>query len=338
MLLALIMTLGALAPQPVTWEIRHGAADGSSLPALIVTTHTAATRLDLTVDCGGVQRSYSGGTNPGEDIGLEVQLPPGTHNCSGNLEGVFVDGSEGTAPLSFQVKAPRALSLSYTKSDLDLKARTMSVRSNHPIDRVEIQVFGPNGSLLGSGVAPADRGSLGPHKLQWTQSPGEVVQIRLIAHGELGEAYSLDLWPWSYQVPHEDLNFATGSHEVTPAEATKLQPAMDKIRTVLDKYGRGVGGQPIPIHLYVAGYTDTVGSAANNKALSQRRARSIAQWFRANGFNKPIFIQGFGEQGLIRPTADEVDDPANRRALYMLSAMPPATSTLIPDDRWKALD
>jgi outer membrane protein OmpA-like peptidoglycan-associated protein len=338
MLLAVIFSLSAMAQQPLTWEIRHGSADGSSRPALIVTTHLATTSMDIEVSCDGQSQTHHGGTRAGQAIRLEFKLAPGTHSCQGSLQGSFQDGSEGQAPLRFELKAPRALSLSYTKSDLDLLARTMAVSSSHPIDRIEVQVFGPGGTSIASGIAPADPGSLGPHRLQWTPTEAEVVQIRLIAHGTLGEAFSLDLWPWSYRVPHEDLNFTSGSHEVTPTEAHKLTPAMAKIASVLTKYGRGVGGQTIPIHLYVAGYTDTVGSAGSNRALSERRARSIARWFRANGFDKPIYIQGFGEQGLIRPTADEVDDPANRRALYMLSATPPSTSTLIPGTSWKLLN
>jgi len=338
MLFALLASLAAFAQQPVTWEIRHGAADGTSQPALVITTHVATHALSVQVHCGSLTRSHSGKTHRGESVRLEFPLPPGIHTCQGRLSGSFVDGSKGEAPLSFQLKAPRALALTYDKADLDLKARVMSVRSNHPLDRIEIQVFGPGGAKLGGGTAPTDVGSLGPHRLQWTQSPGEVVQIRLVAHGNLGEAFSLDLWPWSYQVPHDDLNFATGNHEVTATEAPKLTAAMTNIRAVLEKYGRGVGGMPVPIHLYVAGYTDTVGSAASNRELSRRRARSIAQWFSEHGFDKPIFVQGFGETGLIRTTADEVDDPANRRALYMLSAMPPRIGPLIPAAQWKPLN
>jgi outer membrane protein OmpA-like peptidoglycan-associated protein len=338
MLAALLASLCALAQQPLTWEIRHGAADGSSLPALLITTNMATTRLDIQVRCGAMVRTHASGTQRDETVRLDFPLPPGTHSCEGSLSGHFVDGTQGEAPLRFELKAPRSISLTYAADDLDLEARTMAVRSSHPLDRIEIQVFGPGGTKLGSGISPADASSLGPHQLQWSQQPGEVVQIRLRAHGSLGEVFSLDLWPWSYQIPHDDLFFASGSHAITPEEAQKLSPVLKQIDAVLLKYGKGVGGHPIPIHLYVAGYTDTVGSSASNRELSHRRAQSIARWFRARGFKRSIFIQGFGETGLIRPTADEIEDSANRRALYMLSAMPPSKSPLIPDDKWKPLD
>lgn len=338
MLAALLASLCALAQQPLTWEIRHGAADGSSLPALLITTNVATTKLDVEVSCGAMVRTHAGGTQRGETVQLDFPLPPGDHSCEGSLSGHFVDGTGGEAPLRFQLKAPRSISLTYAAGDLNLEARTMAVRSSHPLERIEIQVFGPGGAQLGSGVSPVDAGSLGPHHLQWSQQPGEVVQIRLLAHGSLGEVFSLDLWPWSYQVPHDDLFFASGSDTITAEEALKLTPVLKQIDAVLLKYGKGVGGHPIPIHLYVAGYTDTVGSPSSNRELSRRRAQSIARWFRSRGFVRAIFVQGFGETGLIRPTADEVEDSANRRALYMLSAMPPGTSPLIPDDQWKPLD
>jgi outer membrane protein OmpA-like peptidoglycan-associated protein len=338
MLIALMMSWAAVAQQPVTWQFLHGAADGSKKPAIEVTVNIEAKSLEVTMTCGGVQQSRQGPAKRGQTVRLEFPLPSGTHSCTGSLKGAFSDGSEGEAPLTGELKVPVKLSLTYTKDDLSLKEHTFQVRSSHPLKELQIEVYGPGGTRLGGGRAPTDVGSLGPHPIQWTQEPGEVVQLRLTALGNLGEKYSLDLWPWSYQIPHDDLNFASGSHAIAPSEVPKLQAAMGKIQAVLSKYGKGVGGFPIPIKLYVAGYTDTVGSKSSNKDLSKRRARSIAQWFKDQGFSRPIFIQGFGEEGLIRTTADEVEDAANRRALYMLSAWNPSVGPLIPRDSWKKLD
>ncbi len=338
MLIALMASLALATQQPVTWQIRHGSVDESSHPALEITTHVAARSLEIDVNCAGIQRSRKGPTDQGQTIRLEFPLSPGTHRCQGRLNGEFADGAEGQAPLDFELKMPVKLSLTYSKEALDLDEHWIAVRSSHPLQKLQVEIFGPGGVPLGRGEALADVGSLGPHRVQWDPSPGEVVQIRLRAHGTMGEVYSLDLWPWSYKVPHADLSFATGSHEITTEEGPKLQAALDNIQEVLAKYGQGVGGFPVPIRLYVAGYTDTVGSKSSNQQLSTRRARSIAAWFRRHGFERPIYVQGFGETGLIRPTADEVDDAANRRALYLLSAWHPGQSLLIPADHWKLLD
>ena len=77
------------------------------------------------------------------------------------------------------------------------------------------------------------------------------------------------------------------------------------------------------LQLFVGGYTDTVGDIASNLQLSERRARAIASWFRAQGFERPIYYQGFGERGLTVQTADEVDEVQNRRAVYIAAAEPP---------------
>jgi outer membrane protein OmpA-like peptidoglycan-associated protein len=107
---------------------------------------------------------------------------------------------------------------------------------------------------------------------------------------------------------------------------------MAEIESVQARYG-----EHAEINLYVGGFTDTVGSAATNRALSQRRARAIAAWFRSAGFSAPVYYQGFGEDGLAVPSGDEVDEPANRRAAYIIAAQPPPISSTLPGDSWTAL-
>ena len=93
----------------------------------------------------------------------------------------------------------------------------------------------------------------------------------------------------------------------------------------------------IGVRLYVAGYTGTVGDAAQNRLLSTQRARSIALWFRRHGMKLPIFYYGFGEDVLAAETPDETDEPRDRRALYMLSTHTPAEGSDFPKASWKSL-
>ena len=91
----------------------------------------------------------------------------------------------------------------------------------------------------------------------------------------------------------------------------------------------------IPIKLFVLGHTDSVGEKSKNKNLSHERATSIARWFVKQGLSVPVYVRGFGESDLKVPTGDEVDEPANRRADYILSVEPPVKKnwkswTLIP--------
>ena len=99
-----------------------------------------------------------------------------------------------------------------------------------------------------------------------------------------------------------------------------------------DKYG-----DVVPVKLYIAGCTDTVGDQAHNRELSRKRARAIASWLKSQGYSNPIYYHGFGEGLLAVQTADGVDMPANRRALYLVGAQPPPAGSGIPSVSWSSL-
>jgi OOP family OmpA-OmpF porin len=74
----------------------------------------------------------------------------------------------------------------------------------------------------------------------------------------------------------------------------------------------------------IKAHTDTVGSAEDNVALSQRRARWVADRLIADGVSASIIrIEARGESQLARPTADEVDEPLNRRVWVDFNRGPP---------------
>ena len=64
----------------------------------------------------------------------------------------------------------------------------------------------------------------------------------------------------------------------------------------------------------VTGHTDTVGSSADNDALSRRRADEIVNWLATKGFDRKMMSAvGRGKRELKVPTADNVSSPINRR-------------------------
>lgn len=66
--------------------------------------------------------------------------------------------------------------------------------------------------------------------------------------------------------------------------------------------------------MVITGHTDTVGSGASNDALSAERARQVRQMLAERQFPaERIEAAGRGERDLAVPTADEVDEPRNRR-------------------------
>jgi outer membrane protein OmpA-like peptidoglycan-associated protein len=75
-----------------------------------------------------------------------------------------------------------------------------------------------------------------------------------------------------------------------------------------------------PSSVVVSGYTSTTGTAAYNQALSERRAKSVADALVVNGVNPEIITQeGFGKTHLAVPTGDNVKMPANRRVLIQFN-------------------
>lgn len=66
--------------------------------------------------------------------------------------------------------------------------------------------------------------------------------------------------------------------------------------------------------IVVTGHTDTKGEMTQNDLLSRRRAQEVAQLFIARRFPAArIEAVGRGERELAVPTADEVEEPRNRR-------------------------
>jgi outer membrane protein OmpA-like peptidoglycan-associated protein len=96
-------------------------------------------------------------------------------------------------------------------------------------------------------------------------------------------------------------------------------------------------GSLAQIKLYIAGHTDTVGPSASNRTLSLNRARSIGQWFRKKGVRIPVLYEGFGEDALLVSTADEQDEPKNRRAEYIIAIDDPTTKNVPFQPRWQKL-
>jgi outer membrane protein OmpA-like peptidoglycan-associated protein len=91
---------------------------------------------------------------------------------------------------------------------------------------------------------------------------------------------------------------------------TTLTPASQQIMTEALAAALARSGGDI----VVTGHTDTKGSGEQNDLLSRRRAQEVAQLFVERQFPaNRIEAVGRGERDLAVPTADEVDEPLNRR-------------------------
>ena len=101
------------------------------------------------------------------------------------------------------------------------------------------------------------------------------------------------------------VTFTTGSAELTP----------DAVRT-LDELGRALTSAELSSFRFrVEGHTDTVGNAATNQALSERRAVAVVRFLNARYGVAPSRLEyvGMGETALLVPTGDGVSEVRNRR-------------------------
>ena len=104
------------------------------------------------------------------------------------------------------------------------------------------------------------------------------------------------------RVDIDTVTFDTGSWEVAPDQARRLQVIADAILQAINQNQAEM--------FQIEGYTDAVGDEVDNLSLSDRRAEAVAQVL-TEQFNVPpenLTTQGYGEQFLKVPT----DGPERR--------------------------
>jgi outer membrane protein OmpA-like peptidoglycan-associated protein len=145
-------------------------------------------------------------------------------------------------------------------------------------------------------------------------APPELIYDTLVAPpvDRIERAYSLDEIRYSpsirQRMPSIDLdtiNFETGSWDIPPDQAAKLQAIADGLNRAIQRNPRAV--------FLIEGHTDAVGDDIDNLSLSDRRAESAATLL-TQQFNVPaenLTSQGYGEQY----PKDQTDGPSriNRR-------------------------
>lgn len=297
-----------------------------------ITVHAAVSgKIDLSLACSGKTFHLATAIAPSGSYPLPFNgLPQGRHDCRGKLALVADDGSTGEMPVSVAVEVLPKLALTAARDDIDLAARRVAVSGSRPLVRLDVEAHGDTGQLVGTGTFTAPAAS-NPLSVEWTGS-AETLKLHVVGTDANGFRAVLDLSPWSYAIPHEDVVFASDQAVIGDAELPKLERAWAEIQKVLARFG-----DVAEVKLFVAGYTDTVGDAGHNATLSDARARAIAAWFRQRGFQGEIRYQGFGEGALAVATADSVDEPKNRRAVYVIAADTPPRSGDLPRSDWKPL-
>ncbi len=281
----------------------------------------------------GQEMEFKAGGRPGTLNTFTLEQPEGRFHYEGELKVRFKGSPPGTMPLSFDTEVLGPLKLMVSKDDLNLEERKLRFKLSRPAGKAKLSVVVDSGWSAYDGEVkfkgePAET----PLEVSWPKVPGRVMKISLQAYDTADFYQGVDFFPWQVSIPHEEVNFPSGSAEIPTAERKKLDSTVEKLSEAVERYG-----QIAAVRLYILGHTDTVGTTESNRELSLQRARSIAAYFRKHGAQLPIYYEGFGEQAPHKVTKDETDEPANRRAEYIISVDDPVLTNAPFAPQWRKL-
>ena len=178
----------------------------------------------------------------------------------------FADGYVLEQNLPIDYSFGGGLSVDLSRASADLQAHTLTVSVSEAVDTAEITAFGARKKLLDKSVVQVDGGP-GDITLPWVGDPSDVVLLEVKVQNA-GAWAGFEFSPWFLDIPHDDVLFESGSDVIDPDQEYKLEATLQDLNEVIEKYG-----EVVPVKLYIAGCTDTVGDGAGNRQLSQRRAR-----------------------------------------------------------------
>jgi outer membrane protein OmpA-like peptidoglycan-associated protein len=295
---------------------------GQGQPELVVKAEVPLKKLILEVvrSSDGKKLKLAGGPLGAGRVhrfALEMKTP-GTAVFDGKLSVELDNGDTGEMPISVKGELLDQLKIDVKPEDVDLAKRTVALSASRELDKVEISLMSDTGTPLGTTSEKVSQDANGKWLASWTQSKGTVLRISIKAIDPSGFFGGVDLFPWQVDIPHEEVNFRTGSFDIDAPEEPKLESSFKLITQAIDKYGKLA-----TIRLFIAGHTDTVGDPGSNQSLSNNRARAIGRWFKKRGVKIPVLYAGFGESMLAVETPDETDQVKNRRAEYIVAVDPP---------------
>jgi len=311
--------------------------NGQALLKVVVQSEMESLSLKLTDEQGRIRisRTWNLPKN-GQTYRVEWTAPNGQSRWNARLDGVFANGTQ-FSNFEFDIVTLPKLEMSIIKEGLDLESGQLQIQANQNLSKAEIQWFDEDGLQTHHAVHDL-KGQSGRIRIPLGQNAQAKIQrIELKIFDTVQRWRSFRLVSWYVEIPHEDVIFATNSAKLTPKEAMKIDAVTARIRQEVQKFRHALGSTSAQfdrLKLFIVGCTDTVGSAKENLRLSRSRARTIANYFKQKNIGAAIFYEGFGESLLAVPTADNVPDEKNRRALYILTNTQPSGLSR-PGLRWQ---
>jgi outer membrane protein OmpA-like peptidoglycan-associated protein len=321
-LAALFVCSTALAKDALKLELIPKAQRGQGQPELVVHAQTQLKKVSLSVTRsvdGKRIKLDAGPIAAGREHRFSLEMSKaGEASFQGTLAVVTGSGEKGEMPLDLKAELLDPIEVSVRPEDVELAKHAVVFSASREVKKAEVSVLSDTGTPLGSGASEVESVQDGKYRAGWEQSKGTVLRISIKAIDADGFFGGVDLFPWRVDIPHEEVNFKSGSFEVDASESAKLEQSFKLTEEAIAKYGKLA-----TIRLFIAGHTDTVGSKDSNIVLSNNRARAIGRWFRKRGVKIPILTAGFGEELLLVQTPDETDEVKNRRAEYIVAVDPP---------------
>ena len=246
----------------------------------------------------------------------------GRHTYEGTVT-ALVDGESVSSPLSFSTFVAKPLTISVDRASVDLNKRVLRLTTSRAIDHYTLKIVGLDDIVLSEKTKMVTTAPGAPILVTWEPLvQTDIVRLEIKVEDTDGFFSAIALTPWSVQIPHEEVLFASASASIEDSERSKLDDSLGKVKDALKRFKQIRG-----VQLFIAGHTDTVGGAGYNLGLSRKRARAIAAWFVAHKVPIHVSYEGFGESSLKIKTKNEVDEPKNRRVDYILSVEPPTLTS-----------
>jgi outer membrane protein OmpA-like peptidoglycan-associated protein len=180
-----------------------------------------------------------------------------------------------------------------------LVALVVAFASRQPADEVVV-LPGPDGHV-GMVVVERDGKRHVLNEAYATSRQGQS-EVSRLSPQEVRESFGSTLQSLPSRPALFRLYFVSATDELTDASRAELRKVLDELKQ-----------RPIP-DIAVIGHTDTVGELEANDVLSAQRAEKVKGFLVEIGIAADrIQVSGRGEREPIVPTADNVDEPRNRR-------------------------
>jgi len=233
-LVALLVLPAVAAADPLSFKLDGDVVAGKK-PLLSITANEPVSSLVLEGDRDDGKHFKQ--EHPGLARGATASLAigdgaTGKASYKGTLSAQVAGGKRWTEQLTFStVVRGGALQVTYDAEHLDLDKHVLQFKTSRPAASAELTVIGDDGAELGKTTTPLSSDARDWLSVSWTQPDGtRVMMLKLRVVTADGQATNVELVPWSVNVEHEDVSFATDSAKLDAAETKKLDASLAKIQ------------------------------------------------------------------------------------------------------------